>query len=64
MMITPAHEQVAGRFLDDLSGCAASLKRGEPAPDGSAAMYGMIGAMPDRSGVDSLILEFMDGLDA
>jgi glutamate/tyrosine decarboxylase-like PLP-dependent enzyme len=64
MMITPAHEKVAGRFLDDLAGCAASLKRGEPAPDGSAAMYGMIGAMPDRSGVDSLILEFMDGLDA
>jgi glutamate/tyrosine decarboxylase-like PLP-dependent enzyme len=64
MMITPAHEKVAGRFIDDLSGCAASLKRGEPAPDGSAAMYGMIGAMPDRSGVDSFILEFIDSLDA
>ena len=64
LMVTPAHEAAAAPFLSDLRACAASLARGEPAPDGSAAMYGMIGAMPERAGVDAFILEFMDGLDA
>jgi len=61
-MITPAHAQLAGKFLQDLSECTASLKRGEPAPEGSAAMYGMVGAVPDRQQVEGFLLEFLDGL--
>jgi hypothetical protein len=30
---------------------------------GAAAMYGMLGAVPDRSVVDGFILDFMDSLD-
>ena len=35
---------------------------GEPAPDGSAAMYGMVGTIPDRKQVDEFLVEFLDGL--
>jgi sphinganine-1-phosphate aldolase len=61
LMVTPAHEPIADQFLDDLKGCAASLERGEAAPEGSAAMYGMLGTVPDRKALDGFILEFMDG---
>jgi glutamate/tyrosine decarboxylase-like PLP-dependent enzyme len=61
-MITPAHEKVADVFLADLRDCVARLGRGEPAPEGSAAMYGMVGAVPDQQAVDGFLLEFLDGL--
>lgn len=62
LMVTPAHAAVVEPFLADLRACAASLARGEPAPDGSAAMYGMLGAIPDRSEAAGFILQFMDSL--
>ena len=62
LMVTPAHAPVADLFLSDLRDCAARLARGEPAPEGSAAMYGMLGAVPDRSTLDGFILDFMEGL--
>jgi glutamate/tyrosine decarboxylase-like PLP-dependent enzyme len=62
-MVTPAHERVVEPFLADLRECAGALAAGAPAPEGSAAMYGMLGAVPDRGMVDGFILEFMDGLD-
>ncbi|GMU59704.1 MAG: aspartate aminotransferase family protein [Myxococcaceae bacterium] len=61
-MITPAHEPVADVFLADLRDCVARLAKGEPAPEGSAAMYGMVGAVPDRQQVDDFLLDFLDGL--
>jgi sphinganine-1-phosphate aldolase len=61
-MVTPTHEPIADLFLEDLRECAGSLARGEPAPEGSAAMYGMLGQLPDRTLVDGFILDFMDGL--
>ena len=62
IMVTPAHAPVVDRFLSDLTDCAKSLTAGEPAPDGSAAMYGMVGAIPDRQQVDDFLVEFLDGL--
>ncbi len=62
LMVTPAHAAVVEPFLADLRVCAASLARGEPAPDGSAAMYGMLGAIPDRGEAAGFILQFMDSL--
>jgi glutamate/tyrosine decarboxylase-like PLP-dependent enzyme len=62
LMVTPTHAPIADRFLEDLRACAASLGRGEPAPEGSAAMYGMLGAMPERGAVGGFLLEFMDGI--
>lgn len=61
-MITPAHEAIADRFLADLEACAKGLASGEPAPEGSAAMYGMVGAIPDQQQVDDFLFEFLDGL--
>jgi glutamate/tyrosine decarboxylase-like PLP-dependent enzyme len=62
IMVTPAHAAVKDQFLKDLSECAKSLAAGEPAPDGSAAMYGMVGTIPDRQQVDDFLVEFLDGL--
>jgi glutamate/tyrosine decarboxylase-like PLP-dependent enzyme len=62
MMVTPAHAAVVEPFLADLRACAASLARGEPAPEGSAAMYGMLGAIPDKREAAGFILQFMDAL--
>ncbi len=61
-MITPAHERVADLLLADLRECAAKLEAGEPAPEGSAAMYGMVGTIPDRKQLDSFLLDFLDGV--
>jgi glutamate/tyrosine decarboxylase-like PLP-dependent enzyme len=62
LMVTPAHAKVVEPFLADLRACAAGLTRGEPAPEGSAAMYGMLGAMPDRGEAADFIRQFMDAL--
>ncbi len=62
VMVTPAHAAVLEQFLKDLTECAKSLTAGEPAPDGSAAMYGMVGTIPDRQQVDDFLVEFLDGL--
>lgn len=61
-MVTPAHTSIADLFVADLRECTASLAAGGRAPEGSAAMYGMIGAMPDREAVASFIYDFMDTL--
>lgn len=62
LMVTPAHENVVEPFLSDLRECAGSLARGEPAPEGSAAMYGMLGAIPDRREAADFIRQFMDSI--
>lgn len=60
-MVTPAHAAVTDAFLADLRTCVASLKAGEPAPEGSAAMYGMVGMVPKET-ADGFLLDFLDGL--
>lgn len=62
VMITPAHEPVVDAFLSDLRACVDSLASGAPAPDGSAAMYGMIGAVPDVAQREGFLLEMMDAM--
>ncbi len=62
VMVTPAHAAVLHVFLADLAACAKSLAAGEPAPDGSAAMYGMVGAVPDKQQIDGFLVDFLDGL--
>ena len=64
LMITPAHTAIADAFLSDLGEVAAGMARGEPAPPGSAAMYGMLGQVPDRKLVGDFVMQFLDGLDA
>ncbi|GEN08344.1 Glutamate or tyrosine decarboxylase [Myxococcus fulvus] len=62
LMVTPAHAKVVKSFLADLRACAGGLERGEPAPEGSAALYGMLGSMPDRREAADFILQFMDSI--
>ncbi|MBL9038076.1 MAG: aspartate aminotransferase family protein [Archangium sp.] len=63
-MVTPAHEPIADAFINDLRDAAASLAAGHPAPEGSAAMYGMVGSIPDQAQVGDFLLDFLDGLFA
>lgn len=62
LMVTPAHAGAVEPFLEDLRECAGALARGEPAPEGSAAMYGMLGAIPERQVIDGFLLDFLDGV--
>ncbi|SEU14232.1 pyridoxal phosphate-dependent decarboxylase family protein [Stigmatella erecta] len=61
-MLTPSHERIVEPLLADLRDCASRLAAGEPAPEGSAAMYGMVGAIPDSKQVDGFLMEFLDGV--
>lgn len=51
-MITPAHENVVEQFLTDLKRAVEDVKAApEKYERGSAAMYGMMGQIPDRAQV-------------
>jgi len=64
LTVMPGHLPHVDAFLSDLRECTGSLVSGKPAPDGSAAMYGMLGTLPDRGAVNELLIDFLDGLDA
>ena len=64
MMITPAHAPNVEALLADLRASVDEVRSTGPSAEGSAAMYGMMGSLPDRSQVNDFILEFMDSLDA
>jgi glutamate/tyrosine decarboxylase-like PLP-dependent enzyme len=63
MMVTPAHAQIKDVFLADLAAAVNELAETKPVAEGAAAMYGMLGAAPDRAAVGSMLIDFMDGLD-
>jgi glutamate/tyrosine decarboxylase-like PLP-dependent enzyme len=63
MMITPAHAPHVQALLADLRASAVEVK-GKIASEGSAAMYGMMGTLPDRAQVREFLLQFLDSLDA
>ena len=63
LMITPAHAAArSGPILADLRASVDKAAAGAAAP-GSAAMYGMLGNLPDRRAAADLVLEFLDSLD-
>jgi len=59
MMITPAHEKLVGEIISDLRSCVSTVKRGA-APEGTAAMYGMLGSLPDRGMVRDIVMQVLD----
>ena len=63
MMITAAHTGLAPRILADLAAATEVARAAGPATSGAAAMYGMMGSLPDRTMVREFVLDFMDGLD-
>jgi glutamate/tyrosine decarboxylase-like PLP-dependent enzyme len=62
MMITPAHAKHVAAILEDLAAAARKVEGGLAA-EGSGAMYGMLGSLPDRSAAKDFILDFMDAMD-
>ena len=63
MMITAAHTGLAPQILADLAAATDVARAAGPATSGAAAMYGMMGSLPDRTMVREFVLDFMDGLD-
>ncbi len=61
MMITPPHAELVGGIVEDLKASVAHAKKGTAA-EGTAAMYGMLGTLGDRTMVRDLVLEVLDGL--
>lgn len=63
MMLTPAHAPHADAFLTDLAETARDLPPGVPAAaSGSAAIYGLVSALPERAMAADLITEFMGSI--
>lgn len=62
MMVTPAHEKVVDKFLADLKESVEIAKNSSGEPEGMAAMYGAMAALPDRSFAHGFIYNFLDSL--
>lgn len=62
MMVTPAHENVVDKFLEDLKESVETAKNNPGEPEGMAAMYGAMASLPDRSMVNGFIYSFLDSL--
>jgi glutamate/tyrosine decarboxylase-like PLP-dependent enzyme len=60
LVVTPAHEAIVDEFLSDLAAAAASVAREGAPAGGRAAMYGMLGTLPDRGAVEKVMRDFMD----
>lgn len=61
MTISPCHQNIVEPFLADLREAAAELsERGPEAPSGEAALYGMMGTMPDRETAKLLALQYLN----
>ena len=62
-MITAAHAPHVDALLRDLRSAAEEVRGQAPADQGQAAMYGMMGSLPDRGLAAELIVGFLDSLD-
>ncbi len=63
MMITAAHTGLAPQILADLAAATDAAKTLGRANTGAAAMYGMMGTLPDRTLVREFVVDFLDSLD-
>jgi glutamate/tyrosine decarboxylase-like PLP-dependent enzyme len=62
IMVTPAHAEVAGEFLDALEEAVGKVASGEQASGGQAAIYGAMAKMEDKTPVRAFMSEFIDGM--
>jgi glutamate/tyrosine decarboxylase-like PLP-dependent enzyme len=63
LTVTPAHAPHKDAIILALGESAVEVAGSGPTASGAAAMYGMLGAMPDRATVGGFLLEFLDNLD-
>lgn len=64
LTISPAHDALAPKFVEDLRACTREVVDTGVQAQGAAAMYGMLGKLPDRGIVRDALLDFMDGIEA
>ena len=63
MTVSPYHEKIVEPFLRDLREATAGLAAAGPAePTGEAALYGMMGTLPDRKAAKELALQYLNDL--
>ncbi len=63
MTVSPFHLNVVEAFLADLRAAVAELSESGPeAPAGEAALYGMMGTLPDRETAKLWALQYLDDL--
>ena len=63
MIVTPNHKKIIEPFIADLESSVKQLSgKGKGDASGMAAVYGMIGTLPDRKAAKQLVLNFMDDL--
>jgi sphinganine-1-phosphate aldolase len=63
MTVSPYHEKIVRPFLRDLREVAKELMEAGPAePAGEAALYGMMGTLPDRKAAKALALQYLNNL--
>jgi len=64
LTVSPAHDALAATFVEDLRACTQQVIDTGAQAQGAAAMYGMLGKLPDRGIVRDALLDFMDGIEA
>ncbi|MGQ9571797.1 MAG: aminotransferase class V-fold PLP-dependent enzyme [Dehalococcoidia bacterium] len=62
LVVTPAHRAAVEPFLADLREAVEEVGTKGPTPGGTAAMYGVLASLPDRSSVHNVILDFVEGM--
>ena len=63
MTVSPCHINIVEPFLADLREAAAELiESGTAEPSGEAALYGMMGTLPDRKTAKALALQYLNDL--
>ncbi len=63
LTVTPAHAGHTEAILSALRECTDAVRGQPPSAEGTAAMYGMLGSMPDRAMVGGFVLDLLDGFD-
>jgi glutamate/tyrosine decarboxylase-like PLP-dependent enzyme len=62
LMVTPAHEHIVQPFLADLRKAVSGATGAPSVRSETAAIYGMVEKLPDKSVVSSVIVDFIDRL--
>ncbi len=62
MTISPYHEKIVPAFVRDVGEAAGELSGTSQPPSGEAALYRMIGTMPDREKAKNLALQYLNEL--
>ncbi len=60
--VSPYHVNIVDPFIKDLRESADELAGSSEAPAGEAALYGMLGTMPDRKATEEMAVQYLNNL--